>query len=228
MSSVFGRGTARGFFALIAAVAIVGVGMETVLAVVEEEIPFDNPGRRLVTLFSYFTVLSNLTVAVTHSMLARSAARSSEVFWVFRLTGVLCIAVTGVVYHLALAQLADLRGWDLVADFFVHTMSPALTVVGWLAFGPRRRIQRSTAWWSLVPPITWLGYTLARGAIVTDNTGVHWYPYPFLDVNDLGYGRALLNCLMIAVFYIALALGARWLDHRLARLTTADHVSVPG
>ena len=214
-----GRGAAQWSFVTVAAVAFVGLGMETVLTIVAEESPFDNTGRRLVTMFSYFTILSNLTVAITHAMLARNPDRSAEVFWVFRLTGVVCIAVTGVVYHLALAQLADLRGWDLVANFFVHTLSPTLTVIGWLAFGPRRHIRTSTALWSLLPPIAWLGYTLIRGAIVTDNTGVRWYPYPFLDVNDLGYGRTLLNCLLVTVFYIALAFGARWLDGRLARLT---------
>ena len=61
--------------------------------------------------------------------------------------------------------------------------------------------------------------TTSNTNAVTDNTGVHWYPYPFLDVNDLGYGRTLLNCLLVTVFYIALAFGARWLDGRLARLT---------
>ncbi|MFM6849572.1 MAG: Pr6Pr family membrane protein [Terrabacter sp.] len=46
---------------------------------------------------------------------------------------------------------------------------------------------------------------------------MRWYPYPFLDVERIGYGTTLLNCAVIAVLFLALAALARWADRRLSR-----------
>ena len=65
------------------------------------------------------------------------------------------------------------------------------------------------AWLSLIFPICWLAFTLIRGAIA------HWYPYPFIDVTQLGYGRAAVNCVWVALLMLGLAAGATVLDGRL-------------
>ena len=59
---------------------------------------------------------------------------------------------------------------------------------------------------SVVWPLLWFGYTLVHGSI-TD-----WYPYPFVDVADLGYGRVLLNAGLVTMIFLALAAGLRLLD----------------
>ena len=51
----------------------------------------------------------------------------------------------------------------------------------------------------LVYPIAWVVYSLVRGAIVD------WYPYPFLDVETLGYAEVLLTCAVLAVAMVALS-----------------------
>jgi hypothetical protein len=65
-----------------------------------------------------------------------------------------------------------------------------------------------------VVPLLWLAYTLARGAIV------HEYPYPFVDVDALGYGQVLLNCLGVAALFTALAAAAWGVDRRLPARAT--------
>jgi hypothetical protein len=68
-----------------------------------------------------------------------------------------------------------------------------MMVLGWLLFGPRPRFDRRVLLWSLVWPVLWFGYTLARGAA----TG--WYPYPFVDVRTEGYARVLVNALLVTM-----------------------------
>ena len=85
--------------------------------------------------------------------------------------------------------------------------------MGWAAFGPRRRVGTGDLLPSLAFPILWLAYTLVRGAA----TG--FYPYPFVDADDLGYGPVTVNCLGVAVLFLGLAGLALVLDRRLARRT---------
>jgi hypothetical protein len=97
----------------------------------------------------------------------------------------------------------------LVAIQLVHTVVPVLTVVGWLVFGPRGATSRRVAWLSLIFPACWLAFTLIRGAVIG------WYPYPFIDVSVIGYGKAILNAFWVSLLLLGLAAGATALDSRL-------------
>ncbi|MGW7679261.1 Pr6Pr family membrane protein [Kribbella sp. NPDC054772] len=176
----------------------------------------DNP-ERVLNVFAYFTIQSNLLLGGTALVLAAQPDRpASKLFKTLRLNGVLCIAVTGIVYHAVLAGLGELQGWAEVANFLLHTAAPVAGVVGWLLFGPRGLTDWSIVRWSIVYPLLWLVFTLIRGEFVG------FYPYPFVDVDEHGYGRVLLNCLVVAVLFLALAAGATTLDRRLRRKTTVE------
>ncbi|WP_217923046.1 Pr6Pr family membrane protein [Miltoncostaea oceani] len=162
-------------------------------------------------------MLSNVTVAVTTGMLAADPDRRSTLFRVLRLDGVLAIAVTGVVFHLALSDLQELTGWNAFADFVLHTLSPILAVAGWVLFGPRGHLSPRVVALSVVAPVLWLAYTLVRGTLVQDRFGDDYYPYPFMDVQEHGYPVVLVNCAVVAVLFLALAYGALLLDRRLRR-----------
>ena len=143
----------------------------------------------------------------TSLLLALRPDRTSVVFRVARLTGIVAITITFVVFHAVLKKLLDLESWALVADNLLHTIVPILAMIGWLVFGPRRLTSRPILWLSAVFPLFVLCiFTLIRGAIVG------WYPYPFIDVNVLGNDRVFVNCVWIAVLYLGVA----------AALTTVD------
>ncbi|TDD46064.1 F420-dependent oxidoreductase [Kribbella antibiotica] len=186
--------TGRVVSVITAAVALGGIVLQLVVS----------PGWNV---FVFFTIQSNLLLGVT----ALLFNRSSTLFKVLRLNGVLCIAVTGIVYHAVLAGLDHLTGGAAVANFLLHTAAPILGVLGWVFFGPRGLTSVRIAAWSIVYPLLWLAFTLIRGAI--DG----FYPYPFVNVTDLGYGHVLLNCLLVAVLFLALAAGATALDRRLRK-----------
>ncbi len=211
---------ARWWFGVTAAVALSGVLLQ-MYAVTDNRVGhFTTPAARAFNILFFFTVASNVIVGVTCAMLARGRRTEGRAFAVARLTGVVAITVTGVVYHGILADLTDLKGLDVICNEMLHTIVPVLAVAGWLIFGPRGGTSNRIAVLTLIFPILWLTVTLVRGEIVD------WYPYPFVDVGDLGYARVLLNCALVAVLFIGLAFGAMGLDRWLT--ARAGGGSTPG
>ncbi len=200
---------ARVLHAAVALCALAGIGTELVTALL------DGPGiagtmtERLVRLFSYFTIQSNILAGAIAVALAVRPDRDGRVFRVLRLDAVLCITVTGIVYHAVLRGLNELTPSGAFANLLLHTVVPALALVAWLWVGPRPRITWSTVAWSVAYPLVWIAYTLVRGAIVD------WYPYPFLDVGEIGLGATLVNTALVAVVFLVLATAALWVDRRL-------------
>jgi hypothetical protein len=177
---------------------------------------FTSKADRIANIFCFFTVLSNLLLAATNAVLVADPDRRSPVFSGLRLSGVLSMIVTGVVFHLALRGLHDLHGTAAAADFLLHTVSPLMAVVSWLVVGPRGVISRRVIGLTMIYPILWLIATLIRGAIVK------FYPYPFLDATTHGYLKVAVNCLLVAVLFLALAIGAARLDRVLPPKTVAS------
>ncbi|MFJ3403363.1 Pr6Pr family membrane protein [Promicromonospora sp. NPDC090134] len=204
-----GVGLARFLHLLVAVLALGGFGIELVVALTGGPGLAPTHAERIVRLFSYFTIQSNLLIGGVSVALAVDPRRDGPVFRVLRLDALLCIAVTGIVYNTVLRGLVELTGAGMVSNMMLHVLAPVFAVLAWLQVGPRPRVTGRTVWWSVVYPIAWLVYTFVRGAV----TG--WYPYPFLDVNALGYAGAVTNSAIVAVVFLLLAWGVRWADGRL-------------
>ncbi|GEK23601.1 Pr6Pr family membrane protein [Cellulomonas xylanilytica] len=188
---------ARTLHAIVLVAAVVGLSLELARALTSDDL-----GTRLVRLFSYFTIQSNILAAVAAGMLLWRPDRRGRVFAVLRLDALLCIAVTGIVYHAVLAGLQELTPSGALANLMLHTVVPVGTVVAWLVVGPRPRLSAPVVGWSLVYPLGWIAYTFLRGAVVD------WYPYPFLDVSEIGLQSALVRTGVVAVIFLLLAFAA--------------------
>jgi hypothetical protein len=171
-------------------------------------------GTRLVRFCSYLTIWFNVLVAWSTFPLAIGRDRDTPVWRALRLDAVVLATVGGLVHFFFLLPLLDLSGWDFVADKLLHMVVPAFALVGWLVFGPRGRADPRDLVPFLVVPVTWLVYTLVRGELV------EWYPYPFIDVNEHGYGVVLVNALGIAAAMVLAAWGATVLERTLSRRTS--------
>jgi hypothetical protein len=172
-------------------------------------IPSFSPGN----FFSFFTIQSNILAATTLVLtaLVRREERSRR-FDAVRGAAAFYIAITGVVFALLLSGLQeDLDTHIAFVNFVVHYLMPVVVVVDWFADPPRHRLGRTVALAWLAYPLVWFGYTLVRGS----STG--WYPYPFVDVDQHGYGGVLARAV---VFLLAFAAGAvlfAWLSDRRSR-----------
>lgn len=212
---------ARAWFAVTAACVAVGVVMQVVLAW-QNHMPLvagtgelyekfgGSPLGRALNVFAFFTVESNLIVGGTCLLLAIDSDRSSTVFRVFRLIGLVAITVTGIVFHVALSDLFELDTWALAADRLLHLVVPIMAVVGWLAFGPRGLISPRVVKLTVLFPLAYMIFTVIRGPLSSD-----WYPYPFADVKALGYLRVIINGVWIGLLFVAVAAGVAWLEKRL-------------
>ncbi len=197
---------AQWFFGLTGMTVLVGLVVQIVAVLQEENAIFDGATARIFNMFCYFTVQSNVIVGVTCLLLAWNPLRTSAVFAVFRLAGLVDIAITGVVYHVALSDLRELAGSALVADQLLHSIVPLLAVIGWVVFGPRGTVSWRVVGLAALIPLAWIVFTLIRGPIVD------FYPYPFIDVAQHGYGVVFRNLALVGVVFLAFAALVKWLD----------------
>jgi hypothetical protein len=166
-----------------------------------------SPGiARFANTFAYFTILSNMLTGIVSYLLARGVTVAEKWFRVLRMTSLIGITITGIVYHTLLAGEWDPKGWALLGDQLAHTVVPLLALIGFVAFGPRGLIDARSVWLASIFPLAWSIFTLIRGDIVD------WYPYPFTDVTKHGYGRVFVNMSAIAAVFLTVGFAFRAAD----------------
>jgi uncharacterized membrane protein len=185
----------RVWFSLTAALAVAGLIVQLYATFQATSGHFVTPLQRSLNVFSFFTIQSNILVAISFCHLAMAPVRRSRFAEAVRLSALLGIIATGIVYHTVLSGLHDLTSWALVADLILHTFVPLLAFGGWLLFGPHRPKSFRFMFVAIIFPILWVIFTLIRGAFV------HWYPYPFIDVDSFGYARVTANCIVVALLF---------------------------
>lgn len=165
---------------------------------------------RVTDTLSYFTLWSGTVVALAATALARS---SDDARWrrVLLLDALLMTTVTAIVYQLLLAPSTDVQGWSLLTDPWLHVVTPLATLVVWLGWGPRGWVTGRLVPSALVVPVLWVGWMLARGAVLDA------YPYGFVAVSELGYPRVLLTVAVILVFGLVVAAALWAVDRALVR-----------
>jgi hypothetical protein len=203
---------ARSWFAATSLCVLAGVFIQLFVSADNPALFGGSPLNRALNIFAFFTVQSNLIVGFTCAMLVRRTNRTSTLFNVFRLTGIVAITVTFLVFHAVLSHLLDLDSWAQAANQLQHTVVPVMAVVGWLAFGPRGPTSARVAGLTVVFPALYMAFTMIRGPLSS-----HFYPYPFADVTALGYLRVIINGVWIGLVFVGVALGATVLDTRLSR-----------
>lgn len=183
---------------LIAAAAWLGVILQFVTIIPDWLQQGKTWTNALVLFFSYFTILTNLMVAVVtscvlvlpHSRVRRFCAKPSVVTAV-----TLYILVVGLVYNLELRPLNHPQGWARVADELVHSVVPILYVMYWFFFAVKGTLHWSNAMNWLIYPLLYLIYTFLHGYVTA------YYPYPFLEVEKVGYdGFWISTFFMLLVF----------------------------
>ncbi|UUW87295.1 Pr6Pr family membrane protein [Pimelobacter simplex] len=205
---------ARGWHLLTAVVTLTALGLQLALVIEGSSVLVDEDppglGLRLARFVAYFTIQSNLLVAVATVLLARDPLRDGPAFRVLRLAGTVGITVTGLVHFFLLRPLLDLEGASWAADKLLHMVVPVLAVVGWFAFGPRPRVDGRAVAVSFAWPLAWLAVTLAVAG------ATRWVPYPFLNFRVEGWGHVAVVCVGITALFAALIAGFRYADRRLA------------
>jgi hypothetical protein len=155
----------------------------------------------LIAFLGYFTVLTNVFVALASSLpLTLGSTRLGRWFGTGMVLGCATTAIllVGIAYYFLLRNVWAPKGLQWVADVTLHYVVPVALFVYWVSFPPRKKLP---IWaplaWCLYPAI-YLAYALARGELLDS------YPYHFIDVTSLGYAKALVNSLWLAVAFVVL------------------------
>nr|WP_047167191.1 Pr6Pr family membrane protein [Sphingomonas sp. Y57] len=197
----------RAAHALVAACAATGVALHYLVVLGHH----GEVALRSVRFLSYFTILTNMLVAVSGLAIAagrgRFAVLAARPAW--RAAVTLDILVVALVYHLLLRNVTLPGAIGGTANALVHQLVPAAWTICWLLFPPHGAIDRAAPWRWLLYPLGFALWTLLHGAIGG------WYPYPFMDAARLGYPTMLANILAIGVLFLGLGYGLRWVDGRL-------------
>lgn len=157
----------------------------------------------VVNFFSYFTVLSN-TLAAAALTAAGSPGHTAVARWFKRpwvAAGItVSIVLVGLAYNLLLRHLWQPEGLQRVADEILHDVMPVLFALYWWWAVPKGylKVRHVLAW--MVYPVAFFCYTLIRGSVIGT------YPYPFLDVGELGFARVWMNAVGMLAAFVSLAL----------------------
>ena len=164
--------------------------------------------------FSYYTILTNIIVGVYAAVQCFTPADKRTGFF-FRPSVetaiTLYITIVGLVYTLVLRQLWSPQGLQAVVDDILHTIVPAMILFYWWRWVATRRLKYSNIPFWLIYPAVYALIILIRGHFAG------WYPYPFLDVLQYLYGRVMINCLLLLLFFILFSSLFVWAGKKKAR-----------
>jgi hypothetical protein len=195
--------------------AFAGLGWATLgaqYALMIDGVPAAEIAGRTLNFFSYFTILTNLLVALAMTValaggtaVGRFAASNSA-----RAAVTMFAVVVGVVYHLLLAATWKPTGLQWWVDQGLHTVMPVAMLIDWLALTPRTRL----GWRE---PMRWLIFPLAYGAWTLLHGSISgWWPYWFVDLGALGLTGTARNFVGLLVFFVVVGLAVVAIDRSLA------------
>ncbi len=155
----------------------------------------------VIRFLSYFTILTNLLVTIScTSILLNPSSKWGQFFSSQKTVTAITvyILVVGLIYNVILRFIWNPQGLQKIVDELLHTVIPVLFLLLWL-FSVKKTSLRWNAFFPwLIYPLIYLVYILIRGAF----SG--FYPYPFMDVGNLGFSKVLINSLGITILFVVL------------------------
>lgn len=161
------------------------------------------------TMLRFFTILTNLLAFALFARIVADRRAFDRPQWEAAIT--LALLLVGLVYAVLLHGLVELTPMGAIANGLVHQATPVTAALFWLFFTRKGALTYRSPWLWAFYPLLYLGYALARGAF--DGR----YPYPFIDVANLGYAAAIGNAALVAVAFIAVGYGLVAIDRGLSR-----------
>jgi len=153
-----------------------------------------------IRFFSYFTILTNLLVAVYFTFLSVGKRDSKLINKPGSLTAItIYITMVGLVYQVVLRHVWQPKGLQMIVDELLHTIIPVLVIISWYLYETTRAVNYSQIFNWAIYPLAYLVFILVRGSF----SG--FYPYHFINVTDLGMSKALINAGFLLLIFIIIS-----------------------
>lgn len=181
-------------------------------------------GRFNVRELNYFTILSNLlcvayfAVDFVHLAINRHGEVKMTGSPVLKGIAMMSVTVTMLVSHFMLKTAyppGSIMGLTILA---LHYIVPSMTILDWLLFDRKGFITKISPLIWTIAPLVYFGYAMIA-ARIGDGIGYSSrYPYPFMDVDALGFGQVLWTVLILLIVFVALGFVFYAIDRTLLKL----------
>lgn len=147
--------------------------------------------------FTFFTILTNIIVAIVFTALWLQPKNSFSFFTRFNTISATAvyIFVVGFVYNTVLRFIWEPTGLQRVVDELLHLIIPIVFILYWYFSIESNTIKWKSFFNWLLYPMIYLIVILVRGHLV------NYYPYPFVNVLELGYSKVAINSLLLTLFF---------------------------
>lgn len=153
----------------------------------------------IIRFFSFFTILTNILVALyfTSRISISKNTSLSRLTNSGNLTALTAfILVVGLVYQFILRGTWQPTGLQRIVDELLHSIIPLFVLLYWMKFANNTDlIFKNIKIW-LWYPIGYFLYIIIRGHFSD------FYPYPFVNVTEIGYSQVFINAVLVSLFFL--------------------------
>lgn len=162
----------------------------------------------LIRFISFFTILSNILTAICFTTIARKQHNKSSFFskpsTLFGVT--INMLIVGITYNLILRFTWEPQGLQRIVDELLHVIMPVAMFIYWWLFVRKENVKQGVVLSWLLYPLVYLIYILIRGELSGQ------YPYPFINVAEIGYGKVIVNSVFIMMAFIIITFLLLWMN----------------
>lgn len=170
-----------------------------------------------IRFISYFTILTNSLVAIyfIYHVVKMFGYGKNYQLNLGTLTAItVYITIVGLIYQIILRQTWNPTGLQKWVDEMLHSVNPLLVLIFWFLNYKSGKLQyRQIIYW-LIFPLLYLFYVLIRGHFS------NFYPYPFLNMPEIGLQKTILNSLVITIVFILVSTLFTWINIKATKATT--------
>ena len=153
----------------------------------------------IIRFFSFFTILTNILVVLyfTSRISIFKESYISKLSNKGNLTALTAfILVVGLVYQIILRGTWQPTGLQKIIDELLHSVIPLFVFLYWLKFANKTDlIFKNIKIWFWYP-IGYFLYIIIRGHFS------NFYPYPFVNVTEMGYPQVIINSVIVSLFFL--------------------------
>lgn len=154
----------------------------------------------IIRFFSFFTILTNLLVAIYFT----SRIAIFDKFFFQKITNkstltalTTFILVVGLVYQIILRNTWHPTGFQRIIDELLHSVIPLFVFFYWLLFVDLTELKFKNCKNWLWFPLFYFVYIIIRGHFS------NFYPYPFINISEIGYLQVFINFLIISGVFLS-------------------------
>lgn len=171
----------------------------------------------------YFTIQSNLLCFLYFLGLViftiTKKLKKGELYYISKGMVTMAITITMLVYWLVLSSGEGMEAYigHNIENYFVHLFTPLLVIFDYIIFGEKGHLKKNYPFiWSFVL-VAYLIFYLIYVSLGGRFFGGTKYPYPCMDVEQLGLIRSIINGLIIYIFFVGYGSIVQQIDYKISK-----------